>query len=279
MTKRLIVLGLGLCVAVGIAAVWLSHTPAPAQEASRQAEPRTVPQFTDFSHWAVILVAGDYRAHSGAPSKVFDNARHDLADAFAKIGFAKANMVQFSVDYDDGTQHSDIGEIASAMQAVAARAKDGCLIYFTSHGTPDGIIIGNAVLGPSQMHDMVNNACGNRPSVIVMSACFSGQFVAPLQADNRIIMTAARPDRTSFGCGEMDHYTFFDDCFLRSLAIAGDFPGLGGLARRCVAERETQMKATPPSEPQVSVGPQMVFTTKWRDAPQPASPSPGEFPR
>ncbi len=272
-------LGLGLCMAVGAAVLWLSHGPAPAQEAAVQSAPRSVPQFTDFSHWAVILVAGDYRAHSGAPSRVFDNARHDLADGFAKIGFRKANMVQFSVDYDDGTQHSDIGEIASAMQAVAARAKDGCLIYFTSHGTPDGIIIGNAVLGPSQMKEMVNNACGNRPSVIVMSACFSGQFVAPLMGDNRIILTAARPDRTSFGCGEMDHYTFFDDCFLRSLDMAGDFPGLGELAQKCVAQREIEMKATPPSDPQISVGPQMVFATKWRDAPQQPSDPANGFPR
>jgi hypothetical protein len=271
--KRLVALGLAICVVVTVAALWLGHGPAPAREASPQDEPKTVSQFVDFSHWAVILVAGDYRAHSGAPSKVFDNARHDLAEAFAGIGFSKRNMAQFSVDYDDGTEHTDIGQIASAMQTVAARAKDGCLIYFTSHGTPDGIIVGDAVLGAAQMRDMVNNACGSRPSVIVMSACYSGQFVSPLMGDNRIILTAARPDRTSFGCGEMDHYTFFDDCFLRVLAMAGDFPSLGGLAQRCVAEREVAMKATPPSEPQVSVGPQMVFTTKWRDAPAPAFPS------
>ena len=49
--------------------------------------------------------------------------------------------------------------------------------------------------------------------------------------------------------------------------MAGDFPGLGGLVRQCVAEREVQMKATPPSEPQVQVGSQLVFTTKWRDVP------------
>ena len=264
---KLLALGLVLAAALGGAALWIfdGGTAASSKETAQESPSQSVPQFTDFSHWAVVLVAGDYRAHSGAPSKVFDNARHDLADAFAKIGFNKANMVQFSVDYDDNTRHSDIGEIASAMQTVGSRAKDGCLIYFTSHGTPDGIIVGNAVLGGSQMKEMVSNACGSRPSVIVMSACYSGQFVAPLQADNRIIMTAARPDRTSFGCGEMDHYTFFDDCFLRSLAMAGDFPSLGGLAQRCVAEREVQMKATPPSEPQVSVGPQMVFTTKWRD--------------
>jgi len=276
--KRLVALGLGVCVVVAAAALWLGHGPAPAREAGQQAETKSVSQYADFSHWAVILVAGDYRAHSGAPSKVFDNARHDLADALAKIGFSKANMAQFSVDYDDGTEHTDVAQIATAMQTVAARAKDGCLIYFTSHGTPDGIIVGDAVLGGAQMRDMVNSACGSRPSVIVMSACYSGQFVSPLMGDNRIILTAARPDRTSFGCGEMDHYTFFDDCFLRVLAIAGDFPSLGGLAQRCVAEREAQMKATPPSEPQVSVGPQMVFTTKWRDVPQPGGAPTDGFP-
>jgi len=47
-----------------------------------------------------------------------------------------------------------------------------------------------------------------------------------------------------------------------------------------VAQREIEMKATPPSDPQISVGPQMAFTTKWRDAPaspQPSDPA-GEFP-
>jgi len=275
--KRFIVLGFGLCVAVGAAALWLVHAAAPAQEAQAQAAPQS--SFVDFSHWAVVLVAGDYRAHSGAPSQVFNNGRRDLAQAFAKIGFNKANMVQFSVDYDEGTQHSGINEIGSAMQSVAARAKDGCLLYFTSHGVPEGMIIGNAVLSPGQMRDMVNNACGSRPAVIVMSACYSGTFVAPLQADSRIIMTAARPDRTSFGCGEMDEHTFFDDCYLRALPMASDFPGLGGLVQQCVAEREVQMKATPPSEPQVNVGPGVVFTLRWRDGPPQASDRASGFPR
>ena len=206
----------------------------------------------------MLLVAGDYRAHSGAPSKVFDNARHDLA-RLRQDRLRKANMVQFSVDYDDGTQHAAMPDIATALQTLAMRAKGGCLIYFTSHGTPTGMVMGDALLSPAQMHDMVASACGNRPSVIVMSSCYSGQFVQPLQGDNRIIMTAARPDRTSFGCGEMDHYTFFDDCFLRALPMAGDFPGLGGLVQQCVAERERETKATPPSEPQVSVGPERDF--------------------
>jgi len=246
---------------------WLLHPPAQASAAA--APPYDL---TDFSNWSVLLVAGDYRAHSGAPSKVFDNGRRDLATAFTKIGFKRANMLQFSVDYDDGTEHVAIPDIASNLQTLTSRAKGGCLIYFTSHGTPTGMVMGDALLSPAQMHDMVSNACGSRPAVIVMSSCYSGQFVQPLQGDNRIIMTAARPDRTSFGCGEMDHYTFFDDCFLRALPMAGDFPGLGGLVQQCVTERERETKATPPSEPQVSVGPGVIFTLRWRDTP-PAFPN------
>jgi Peptidase C13 family len=261
--KGLIALGMIAAVALGGAALWFFDGFSSA--ISKETTPQS--NLVDFSHWAVVLVAGDYRAHSGAPSKVFDNGRHDLAQAFAKIGFKPANMAQFSVDYDADTQHASIPEIAAGMQSLTSRAQDGCLIYFTSHGTPDGIIIGDAVLGPSQMREMVSSACGSRPSVIVMSACYSGQFVAPLQGDRRIVMTASRPDRTSFGCGELDHYTFFDDCFLRAMPMAGDFPSLGGLVQQCVAERERQMKATPPSEPQVSVGPQVIFTLRWRDAP------------
>jgi hypothetical protein len=255
---RLIALGMVMGAPVAALALWIFDRPTPAVQTSA---PSSV---TDFSHWAVVLVAGDYRAHSGAPSKVFDNARRDLATDLTRIGFNKANITQFSVDYDDGTQHAGLPEIASALQADASRATAGCLIYFTSHGTPTGIIVGDNVLTPTQMQDMVNSACGNRPSVIVMSSCYSGQFVPALASDNRVIMTAARPDRTSFGCGEMDHYTFFDDCFLRAMPAAGDFPGLGGLVQQCVAFREQQLKATPPSEPQVSVGPSVIYTLRWK---------------
>ena len=277
MSKRLIALGVVLAAALGGAALMFLDVASPV--ASKEPEPQS--HLVDFSRWAAVLVAGDYRAQNGAPSKVFDNGRRDLGKAFAKIGFAPANMLEYSVDYDDGTQHASVPELATGLQTVAAKAKDGCLMYFTSHGTPQGMVIGNEILSPGQMRDMVGSACGDRPTVVVMSACYSGVFVAALQGPNRIIMTAARPDRTSFGCGEMDHYTFFDDCFLRAMPMAGDFPGLGALVQQCVAEREVQVKATPPSEPQVSVGPNLIFTLRWRDTPPvlPAVAPASGFPR
>jgi len=50
-----------------------------------------------FSDWAAIVVAGDWHAHSGEPSEVFDNARRDLTKAFIGIGFSPENTSQFSV--------------------------------------------------------------------------------------------------------------------------------------------------------------------------------------
>jgi hypothetical protein len=224
----------------------------------------TTVQAADFSKWAVLIVSGDNHAHSGNPSAVFDNARHDLVTAFTRIGFSPANIAQFAVSPDPAAQHSGNSAIANTLWDLSSRAPDGCLIYFTSHGTPDGIVIDQRVLEPEKLGMIVGNACGSKPSVIVMSACFSGQFVRTLKGDNRMVLTAARSDRTSFGCGEMDYYTFFDDCFLRALPMAGDFPSLGGLVQQCVAEREQQMKATPPSEPQLDIGSKVGAAFKWK---------------
>jgi hypothetical protein len=221
-------------------------------------------QAADFSKWAVLIVSGDNHAHSGNPSAVFDNARHDLATAFARIGFSPANIAQFAVSLDPAAQHSGNSAIANTLWDLSSRAPDGCLIYFTSHGTPDGIVIDQRILEPEKLGMIVGNACGSKPSVIVMSACYSGQFVRTLRGDNRMVLTAARSDRTSFGCGELDHYTFFDDCFLRAMPMAGDFPSLGGLVQQCVAEREQQMRATPPSEPQLDIGAKVGAAFKWK---------------
>jgi hypothetical protein len=225
----------------------------------------TAPAFANqFSNWAVLVVAGDDHAHNGNPSKVFDNARHDLVKAFTAIGASPANIAQFSLDPDNGALPTDFGTIATTLWDLSSRAPGGCLIYFTSHGSPDGIVVNQQIIGPNKIAGMVNNACGSKPSVIVMSACFSGQFVPVLAGDNRVVISAARADRTSFGCGELDQYTFFDDCFLRAMPKASDFAGMGDLVQQCVKFREEQLHATPPSEPQVSIGPKVAFTLRWK---------------
>ena len=99
-----------------------------------------------FSDWAGVVVAGDWHAHSGAPSEVFDNARRDVAADLVRIGFSPANVVQFSVRParypDTEPRNSDGQTISTTLWDLSNRTDGGCLAYFTSHGSTDGIVMG-----------------------------------------------------------------------------------------------------------------------------------------
>jgi len=211
-----------------------------------------------FESWSAIVVAGDFRAHSGAPSEVFDNGRRDLTKSLVNLGFVPSHIKQFSVrpeqDMETNPLRSDIEIIDTEFKKLARQSSGGCFLYFTSHGAPQGILIGNSLVAPNVIAQMVNEACADRMTVVVVSACYSGVFVPALQTENRMILTAARPDRTSFGCGEANVYTFFDQCFLESIPQSRDFPALATKVQDCVAQREIAEGAKPPSEPQVSIG-------------------------
>jgi hypothetical protein len=79
-------------------------------------------------------------------------------------------------------------------------------------------------------------------------------FVPALAGPNRMVLTAARPDRSSFGCGEADKYPYFDQCVLESLPNSSDFASLGRTVQGCVAAREIKEGMKPPSEPQLYIG-------------------------
>lgn len=211
-----------------------------------------------FGDWAAVFVAGDFHAHSGAPSEVFDNARRDAAAAFQKAGFDPANIRQFSVRPDryprERPLQTSFRSLRDELDRLTAQAKGGCLVYLTSHGSPDGFQLNDALLSPAGLGRMVDDACGKRPTVVIVSACFSGVFLPAVSSPNRLVMTAARPDRSSFGCTEDDRYPYFDACVLESLPQARDFADLAGRARRCVDAREKAEKLTPASEPQVRIG-------------------------
>jgi hypothetical protein len=216
--------------------------------------------------WAAIVVAGDWHSHSGAPSQVFDNARRDISADLVRIGFSQNNILQFSVQSDryPGSEHSDKQTIANDLWDLSNRTSGGCLVYFTSHGSPDGIVLDEGLMSPKSMAAMIDNACGSRPTVVFVAACFSGVFVDPLSGPNRFVMTAARPDRPSFGCGDNDHYTFFDNCWLDSIGSTGDFTDLARSIRTCVSSKERQIGALP-SEPQLQIGANVAGELpRWR---------------
>lgn len=212
-----------------------------------------------FSNWSAVVIAGDFQAESGSPTEAFDNARRDVAKALVGMGFETSAIQQFSVRPErypsDAPSHSETRTIYEALRTKGETAKAGCLFYISTHGSPEGVILGEQVLRPHRLAAMLNDACPARPSVVVISACFSGVFIPPLQRPDRLILTAARPDRASFGCGESDKYPFFDECFLSAAPHARDFAALGAGIQACVARKEKETGAEPASEPQIWVGP------------------------
>lgn len=212
-----------------------------------------------FSNWTAMVVAGDYHAHSGGPTEAFDNARRDVSKTLVELGFEKDSIQQFSVRPKrypgERPGQADARTLYEALRVGAQAAKAGCLFYLTTHGGPDGAILGDELLRPHLLAGILDEACPNRPSVVVISACFSGVFIPPLQKSDRLILTAARADRASFGCGESDKYPYFDTCFLASAPGAHDFAALGAQVQACVAQKERETGAEPASEPQVWIGP------------------------
>jgi hypothetical protein len=211
-----------------------------------------------FADWAAVVVAGDWHASDGGPTEGFDNARRDVTAALARIGFQPQNIRQFSVRperyKDTRPEKAELRGIYGALADGASRTAGGCLFYMTSHGLPQGAQLDQTILRPGVLANMLDQTCGARPTVVVMSACFSGVFVPALARSNRMVLTAARPDRTSFGCGQDNKYPYFDECFLSSIPSARDFGVLAGAVRECVRLREASEKMTPPSEPQIWVG-------------------------
>jgi hypothetical protein len=93
--------------------------------------------------------------------------------------------------------------------------------------------------------------------VVIVSACYSGVFINALAAPNRMILTAASRERTSFGCGAEETYPWFDGCVIEALPAATDFLALAAGARACVARKEQAAGITVPSDPQLFVGAEM----------------------
>jgi hypothetical protein len=212
-----------------------------------------------FSNWSAVVVAGDYQAHSGGSTEAFDNARRDVAKTLVGMGFDASAVQQFSVRPKryprEALGHAEAQTIYDALRLKAETARSGCLFYISTHGSPEGVVLGEQLLRPQLLAAMLNDACPARPTVVVISACFSGVFLPSLQKPDRLILTAARPDRASFGCGESDQYPYFDECFLSAASGAKDFSALGAGIQACVARKEKETGAEPASEPQIWIGP------------------------
>ena len=100
--------------------------------------------------------------------------------------------------------------------------------------------------------------------MIIISACYSGSLIGDLRAPDRIIITAARADRSSFGCAPDSRHTFFGDAEMHAFGQQDrSLRQVFAVIRDDVARMESGERYQP-SKPQVWVGANM---TDLYDAP------------
>jgi Peptidase C13 family len=202
--------------------------------------------------WKAILIAGDNR------ERAFDDAVDAMARKLEHFGVPAQNIavLKASGDAEDATTRANI---EAAFAALHPGPADGCFVYITSHGGEGrGLFIrrADAFLSPHTLDVLLGRGCGDHPSVVIASGCFSGIFAEgpPLTAANRVILTAARDDRPSFGCNADREYTVFDRCLLDNLVRGETWRKVMDGTRACVSGNEWDMRVEYPSQPQLSVG-------------------------
>lgn len=146
--------------------------------------------------------------------------------------------------------------------------EDVLFLFLTSHGSeaPSYLSVSHDGLSLTQVTPARLKAAlaatAVRWKVVVVSACYSGGFIPALQDDDTLLITAARADRSSFGCADRHTLTDFGRAyFAEALNRTRSFTAAFELARRRIAEREASERLTA-SEPQIRIG--KNFAARWQ---------------
>jgi hypothetical protein len=202
--------------------------------------------------WQAVLVAGDYA------QPVFDNGVAAMEQWLVSRGVAAQSIHRLSATQRPGQaspEPASAERILGHIAALQPRPGEGCFVFITSHGyRGEGIWLAYSgeYLRPESLAQALSAGCAAAPTVVVVSGCFTGAFTA-MRAPNRIVITAARHDRPSFGCQVDRTYTVFDECLLGALPRASTWRAAFNATDGCVRRREQQMQVTP-SQPQASFG-------------------------
>ena len=195
---------------------------------------------------------------------VFNREAREAGRVLARRFDASGRSIVLAAD--EGTERGQaIGSPTNMAQALARVAdlmdkqEDVLVLYSTSHGSPRAginyrdLARGSAVISPEQLSaQLAERNFQNR--LIILQACFAGQFVPALAGPRTVVVAAASAMRSSFGCTADNDWTFFGhalvnqalrqpDTFVRQFRRA--FVTVYGWEKKLGVE---------PSDPQISVG-------------------------
>jgi hypothetical protein len=158
-----------------------------------------------------------------------------------------------------------VTSLSYALKAIASKMRtdrDVLFLALSSHGSEDPLL--SVENGALPLRDLTGDALaealrasGIKWRVIVISACHAGAFIEPLQDPYTIVITAASPDKTSFGCSDDRDLTYFGEALFRdSLPQAASLRDAFDTASKLVSERESE-EGFEASNPQAFFGEQI----------------------
>jgi len=209
-------------------------------------------------------------------SRRFDASGHALA-------LVNAEDNQGDRRYAPMATYDNLYDSLARIGTLMDREEDVLLLFLTTHGTEDHTLYVDAgvdgydYVTPEDLRQALDDA-GIRHRVIVLSACYSGGFIPALRSPDTLVITAARADRPSFGCGNTANATYFGQAWLvEAMNRTDDFVAAYQLARTQITARE-HSEGEQPSLPQVSEGKHIgPVLARWRAGLQPGPPVPYPF--
>jgi hypothetical protein len=169
------------------------------------------------------------------------------------------NNVKTLDEYPIATVTS-LRESLARVGEVMDRNQDVLLLYVSSHGSDTHELVVDFrplkldPITPENLRSALDES-GIRWKVVIVSACYSGGYIDALEDDHTLVITAARADRTSFGCGSASDATYLAKAlFGEALAKTYSFEAAFAAARAKIEQWENEKGQTPPSEPQIYVG-------------------------
>lgn len=142
--------------------------------------------------------------------------------------------------------------------AEVARPRDRVLLFISTHSNP-GLL--NISVGGKNLQPLTPKALSDAlaplhkvPTLVVLSACYSGAFIEPLKAPDRVVITATDTRRTSFQCKYNGNHTpFAEALFGQTDADSRSMTDWLAEAQKSIATQEKRRKL-PASQPSLFVG-------------------------
>ena len=242
---------------------WPNQGPTPEQviysqpQRVRDALAHLSPRVANKPNLYLLAFAGD------GGEDVFHNEAEYAAQLFTQRFGPSTHALVLENNPDTLQTHpladwSNLEDTLTGLSKVM-KPEDILVLYMTSHGDESHDLLVDMdplpldQIGAPDLADIFKKH-PFKWKVVVVNACYSGGFVPDLRGPDTLVLTAARSDRSSFGCGSDSDITYFGHAWLvDALNRTPDFIEAFKLASNEISQWEQQDKLTP-SVPQIDVG-------------------------